>query len=72
MSFVAGLGSVVLLSTPSMASPMPADESGPILPRFIQSINDCGSNEAKVRQDFADAAAMANLAFDNLDAGSNA
>lgn len=66
------LGAVVVFTTASSAKSIPVIEPRVIISRYIQSINDCGSNEAKVRQDFADAAAMANLAFNNLNAESNA
>lgn len=54
------------------ASPTSRNVGAAITPRFIQSINDCGDNEAKVKQDFADAASFGLTAFDNVNEDSNA
>lgn len=54
------------------ASPTSRNVKAMIKPRFIQSINDCGDKEAKVSQDFADAAAFGLTAYDNIDEDSNA
>lgn len=54
------------------ASPTGRNVETTIKARFIQSINDCGDNEAKVKQDFADAAAFGLTAYDEIDENSNA
>lgn len=54
------------------ASPTGRNVGAAIRPRFIESINDCGDNEAKVKQDFVDAAAFGNIAFGEVDENHNA